>query len=271
MIRSVAAMLAIAFIVATPASAQVLPSETSASSQAEEPPARGAAFLSRFAFGAGIERIFAADDPRFEWDAKWGAELDLIDYGPGALTFGAAYEVLLGDEFREFDPNQGNYTLGGSASIDAGPVELAGVFHHVSRHLSDRPKRSAVDWNMMGGRVRTGFARGRTAVQGRMDIRGVVAKSFVDYEWEVDAEARALVRMTPRTALVGLGALRVVGVDGSRGRGNQHGWRADGAIRFDGSAAALELFAAVERRIDPYQLEFSTLTWLTTGFRLGSR
>jgi len=27
----------------------------------------------------------------------------------------------------------------------------------------------------------------------------------------------------------------------------------------------------VERRIDPYQLEFSTATWLAAGFRFSSR
>jgi len=30
---------------------------------------------------------------------------------------------------------------------------VAGVFHHLSRHLADRAKRPPVDWNMFGGRV----------------------------------------------------------------------------------------------------------------------
>ena len=38
----------------------------------------------------------------------------------------------------------------------------------------------------------------------------------------------------------------------------------------EGRGAALELFVAAERLIDPYQLEFSTATWLTAGFRLSS-
>jgi hypothetical protein len=33
----------------------------------------------------------------------------------------------------------------------------------------------------------------------------------------------------------------------------------------------VDLFVATERRIDPYQLEFSTATWVTTGFRISSR
>src|SRR3970040_263800 len=121
---SVAMALTMALMTAMPAAAQT------ASNQATPPQTGGPDFLSRFAFHVGIEHLFD-DDPRFEWDAHWGAELDLIDYGPGALIFVAAYQTILGDEFREFDPNQGNYTLGGSASVQAGVVEVAGVFHHV--------------------------------------------------------------------------------------------------------------------------------------------
>jgi hypothetical protein len=230
----------------------------------------GVEFLSRFDFHVGVEHL-SSDDPRFEWDAHWGAELDFIDYGLGALTYYATYQTILGDEFREFDPNQGNYTLGSSASVRAGSVELAGVFHHVSRHLGDRPKRFAIDWNMIGARVRRAGVHGRTNLLAQVDVRGVIAKSFVDYEWEAEGHGRAQVRLTPRVALVALGAVRVVGVDDSRGRGTQYGWRSDGGVRFEGGAAALELFVAGERRVDPYQLEFSTATWFTTGFRLGRR
>jgi hypothetical protein len=227
-------------------------------------------FLSRFDFHVGIEHL-SSNDPRFEWDGHWGAELDFIDYGRGALTYYATYQTILGDEFREFDPNQGNYTLGASASLRTGRAEIAGVFHHVSRHLGDRPKRFAIDWNMIGGRVRSTGVRGRAALVAQVDVRRVIARSYVDYEWEAEGHGRAQVRLTPRLALVAIGALRAVGVDGSQGRGTQYGWRTDGGIRFEGGAAALELFVAGERRIDPYQLEFSTATWLTTGFRLFRR
>jgi hypothetical protein len=261
--RSVVVVLAI-LCAASPALAQT--------DSAQVPQAQDGSldFLSRFDFYVGIEYL-VSDDPRFEWDAHWGAELDLIDYGRGAMTFVADYQTIVGDEFREFDPNQGNYMLGGSASVRAGAFEVASVFHHVSRHLSDRPKRLPVDWNMIGGRMRSGFVHGRTQVRAQVDIRGVLEKSFVDYEWETDAGARAQLRLTPRVALAATGGFRVVGVDGSRNRGNQFGWRAEGAVRLDGRAAALELFVAGERRIDPYQLEFSTATWLTTGFRLVSQ
>jgi hypothetical protein len=161
--------------------------------------------------------------------------------------------------------------LEGSGSVRLGATELAGVFHHVSRHLSDRPKRFPVDWNMIGGRVLRSIDRGRTQLRTRADLRTVIQHTYVDYEWELDSEAAARVRVRPRVAIVALGQLRVLGVDGSRGRDTQYGVRGEGGVRLDGSAAALELFVAAERRIDPYQLEFSTTSWLSAGFRLTTR
>jgi hypothetical protein len=227
-------------------------------------------FLSRFDFWVALEHL-SHDDPRYVWDAKWAAELDLVDYGAGRAIFAAEYQTTIGEEFRFFDPNQGNYMLEGSGSLRLKGVEVAGVFHHVSRHLSDRFKRFPVDWNMVGGRLLVSAERGRTQVRGRADLRTVIQHTYVDYEWELDTEATARVRLRPRAAVVALGQLRVIGVDGSRGRDTQYGVRGEGGVRLDGSAAALELFVAAERRIDPYQLEFSTATWLSAGFRLTSR
>ena len=65
--------------------------------------------------------------------------------------------------------------------------------------------------------------------------------------------------------------MRVLGTDGSRARGTQTGFRGEGGVRLTGTAGAVELFAAFERRVDPYQLQFSTASWLITGFRLVSR
>ena len=236
---------------------------------AQGSPPTSVAFFSRFDFHVSMEHL-VSEEPRFVWDAHFGGELDMIDYGAGRATFVANYETILGSEFRAFDPNQGNYILEGSISRRTGAVEAAGVFHHVSRHLSDRPKRFPVDWNMVGGRIGGSTARGRTALRGRVDARGVIQSSYVDYRWEVESDAAARVTLRPRIALVTSGAVRVLGVDGSRDRGTQYGYRGEGGVRLDGRGAALELFVAAERRIDPYQLEFSTATWMTLGFRISS-
>lgn len=260
MIRQAALTMALA-VISIPATAQT-------GDQASSPPR--IEFFRRAIFQMGAEHL-SGEDQRFIWDANFGGEIDLVDYGVGRGTFVANYQVLLGDELREFDPNQGNYILEGSASRRFPGVEVAGVFYHQSRHLSDRPKEEAIDWNMLGARIRGDGAVGAARLDARADLRGVLKKSFVDYRWEIDARLRSDVPIRPRVGVIAGAGLRVIGVDGSAGRGTQTGFRAEGGVRIEGPAGAVELFLAGERRIDPYQLEFGTATWSTFGFRLLSR
>jgi hypothetical protein len=234
------------------------------------PAAAQTAFFSRSAFHLSAEHLSSEDD-RFVWDAEFGGEIDLVDYGAGRVTLLANYEAILGEEFRAFDPNQGNYTLGAVASARVGPVELSALFHHVSRHLSDRFKREPVDWNMIGARIVGEARNGRMTISSRGDVRGVLRKSTVDYRWEVDGGLAAHYAVAPRVAVHSRVGLRLVGVDGSQARGTQTGFRVEGGAGFSGEAGALEVFVAFERRIDPHPLEFGTATWPTVGFRLLSR
>jgi hypothetical protein len=226
--------------------------------------------LPRSAFHLSAEYL-SDEDIMFVWDTNFGGELDVIGYGNGRATFVANYQAILGDEFRHFDPNQGNYVLAGSASLRTNGVEVAGVFYHQSRHLADRANRVAVAWNMMGGRVQRTSTIGRTRLDTRVDLRGVVAKSFVDYSWETEGAVRSDVQIRPGIGLLFNGTLRYLGVDGSQNRGNQTGFRAEAGVRFAGRSGAMEFFLAGERRIDPYPLEFGTASWVTLGFRLLSR
>ncbi len=139
----------------------------------------------------------SGDDVMFVWDTNFGGELDVIDYRTGRATFVANYQAILGDEFRHFDPNQGNYILSGSASLRMMRVELAGVFYHQSRHLADRANSVPVAWNMMGGRVQRAFTAGDARLDARVDVRGVVQKSFVDYSWEIDSGCAPTCRFAP--------------------------------------------------------------------------
>ena len=228
-------------------------------------------FLPRAAFLMGAQHLGGIDDERFRWDADFGGELDLVDYTRGRLIFAANYEAILGEELQKFDPNQGNYMLEGALSARLKQFEAALVFHHLSRHLGDRPKDEPVDWNMLGGRIDRAFLAGATYVDLQGDLRWTVQKSFVDYDWELDTHVRADRLLKPGLGVLAAGGVRYVGVDGSAGRGNQTGYRAEGGFRFEGGGGAIELFVGVERRIDPYPLEFDTATWMTAGFRLMSR
>lgn len=231
----------------------------------------GVSFLTRGAFHLNAEHLSGIDDERFRWDTNFGGDLDFVDYTIGRLTFAANYQAILGEELWAFDPNQGNYLLEGALSARLKQVEGWLVFHHMSRHLSDRAKDEPVDWNMLGGRATHAFLVGSTFVEARGDLRWTVQRSYVDYVWELDTDARADHLLRPGFGLFAGGGVRYLGVDDTRERGNQVGYRAEGGVRLEGSGAAVELFIAGERRIDPYPLEFGTATWFSAGFRLMSR
>jgi hypothetical protein len=235
-----------------------------------DPPSPRIEFLPRSVFHMSAEHL-SGDDVMFVWDTNFGGELDVIDYRTGRATFVANYQAILGDEFRHFDPNQGNYILSGSASLRAMRVELAGVFYHQSRHLADRANTLPVAWNMVGGRVQRAFTVDDVRMEARVDVRGVVQKSFVDYSWEIDSGVRSDMQIRNGIGLFVTGDLRLLGVDGTQNRGNQTGFRLEGGFRAEGRAGVMEFFFAGERRVDPYPLEFGTANWVTVGFRLLSR
>ena len=211
------------------------------------------------------------DSPRYSWDANYGGELGLVAVGRTQLTFVANYQAGLGDEFHPFDPNQGNYTIDGVLSTRVKGVYVAGVFHHLSRHLADRPKRPPVDWNMIGGRVGTIFTRAGTEIEARFDVLGAILKTNVDYDWEMHAGVRVHHRVYGTLGLIGGAMLREVGTNGLGSRGNQTGGRGEGGLRVSGKAATIELYGAVERVIDPYPTEFGTTSYASVGMRLLTR
>src|SRR4029077_3132646 len=108
-------------------------------------------------------------------------DLDVVDYVKGRTSISADYEAVLGDEFRPFDPNQAYYTLEASSSYRIGPAEVAAVFHHVSRHLSDRPKREPIAWNVLGVRALGSAVIHGIDMGGRASAGSIFQNSFVDY------------------------------------------------------------------------------------------
>ena len=226
-------------------------------------------FFPRFDFHLGADHL-SIGEPRFVWDTNFGGDLDFVDYGRGRTTFAANYEAVLGDEVRRFDPNQGNYLLDLSSSVRGRGVEVAALFHHTSRHVSDRFKRDPLDWNMLGASVRRDLRRGSMQVLAQGDVLGTLLKSNVDYNWEANGSVRVRVPLRPRIVAISEGRVRLVGVDGSRNRDMQHGARGEAGLRFEGQGGAIELVVAAERRIDAYPLEISAMSWFSAGFRFVS-
>jgi hypothetical protein len=107
-------------------------------------------------------------------------------------------------------------------------------------------------------------------VVARSDAKWVTKASFVDYNWEIANDIRTVYAVGSDVGMFLGGTVDVIGTQASS-RGTQTGVRVEGGVRLAGSQAAVELYVAGERRIDPYPLEFDTASWLSMGFRFVSR
>jgi hypothetical protein len=249
-------LAAVLLLIATPARAQ---------------DARKTEFMSRYDFYITMAKL-SSPDRRFDWNGRVGGDMDLVDYVKGRTSLFAEYEVVMGDELRKFDPNQGNYTFDGSTSWRIRGTEVAGVFHHVSRHLSDRPKTEAVDMNSVEGWVLRQFTAGSGVIDVRAGAGKVIQRSFLDYTWRTHAKITALRPITQTVQLFGHGAIETFGTDRAiAGRGAQTGGRLEGGLRLAGKQGAIELFGGWEHVIDAYPLERTGRSWAFAGFRLTSK
>jgi len=230
----------------------------------------GMEFMSRTDLRLGAAAL-SSDDQRFKWDTHFGGDIDVLDYVHGRVRVVADYQAMLGDEFRPFDPNQGNYVLEPSASMRVGGFEIAGVFHHESRHLSDRIKKFSIDWNVLGGRVLKRADTEKMTLEVEAGFGGVVRHTFTDYKWVGDTDVLVRRQLSDRMAVYVRGTFVVYGVDGTVPRDNQTGGRGEIGLRLTGPAGAVELFAGGERVVDAYPLDRVPQEWPFAGFRLVSR
>jgi hypothetical protein len=214
----------------------------------------------------------ALADERFSWDTHFGGSLDLLDVVAGRAGAAIDFQAVEGSEYRPFDPNQGNYTLEAFAMVRAGGGEIGGIFHHVSRHLSDRPKRAAIAWNELGARLLRRISVGPTTVDVDLEGGRTIQHSFVDYTWL--GEVNVLVRhpLNEHVSVFGLAAGQFFAVDEElAGRGTQTGGLVEAGVRLYGRGAIIEIFAGYENRVDAYPLDRVPHHWGLTGLRLLSR
>ena len=108
-------------------------------------------FLSRYDFHLSAAGLGSDDHARFMWDTHWGGDFDLVDYVNGRLSFLVDYQAVLGNEFRPFDPNQGNYTLEVSGSVRLGRTELVGVLPPRLAAPERSAEASAIAMNVLEG------------------------------------------------------------------------------------------------------------------------
>lgn len=266
LIRHAAAAACLLVMFATAAWAQQ-PDQPTATPAPDKPE-----FLSRADYQLSASAL-AIDDVRFSWDTHWGGSLDVVDYVRGRTGIYVDYEAVLGDEFRIFDPNQGNYTLETFASGRVNDTtEIVGIFHHVSRHLSDRPKRFAIAWNLLGARVLKQLSFAGSTLD--VDVEGgrIVQHSYVDYSWIGELHLQLRRPINGHVAVFGRAMGQWVGVNGEvPDRGRQAGGFGEVGVRLKGTAATMELFAGVERRVDADPLDRQPRQWALAGFRLVRR
>ena len=240
----------------------------SAFAQEPKPAPQTIEYFSRYNFHMSGMSL-SSDDPRFAWDAHFGADVDALDYVVGRMSFLMDYEAVMGSELRPFDPNQGNYTLEGSLSYRFGGVEVAALMHHVSRHLGDREKEFAIAWNTLGARVLKQATFDGTAVEATADLAWIGQRSYVDYQWIGNAAVDLRRPVWPHTVVYGRGAGQLVGINSSVStRPTQVGGVLEGGVRLAGTDGVVELFVGFERRIDADPLDFQAQQWMTVGFRL---
>lgn len=239
--------------------------------EATEPSSERAVFLPSYDYHLNFQWL-AIDDIRFTWQADFGGEVGLVDYGAGQVTVSANFETILGGELRAFDPNQDSYTLEVSASMGLGPYELVGVFHHVSRHLSDRSKAFAIEWNMAGLQLFRSTDVGRLHLDGSGRAYFTTQRSLVDYRGEFGGTLAGRYERSAHVAAIASGSVIVRTVDPSVfQRDTRVGGRGEVGIRLTGGAGALEFFVAREARIDADPLDLTTRSWTSIGFRLLSK
>jgi hypothetical protein len=215
---------------------------------------------------------FINGDPRFAFDGRLVADIDLVNYGVGRSNLIVDYEAIISHERRYFDLEAGNYVLEGSSSVHAGRVEISGVFHHESRHLVDRENAGTISWNVTGVRVARRFAVGGATIDTALDLGKVTQPAFVDYTWTSNLRIAARRPLARRAEAFGVINGDLVGVDRAKyGRERQCGARFEGGVRVVGTTGGLDLFAAYERRTDGFPTGLTRVRDVELGLRIATR
>jgi hypothetical protein len=227
--------------------------------------------LTRSAFSVTIAGM-ETNDPRFSLTEHGRADLDLIGYRRGRINFFIDTELVMGSERRAFDLNQANIVFETSASYRVGAIDIAGVLHHVSRHVVDREFDRVPAWHTVGARIARALVTPKSAVDFSAEYGRVVQHTFVDYTWTSQLTLRVDRALRARVHIAAAGSAGWVGVDRTvLGRDRRYGARAEGGLRLLGQRAAFDLFTAHERRVDGYPTSRDASSWLELGFRLGTR
>jgi hypothetical protein len=227
-------------------------------------------FLSRSAFSVSLAGM-QDDDPRFSFVQRGRADLDLFSYGKGRVNLLIDTELVMGSERRTFDLNHANVMFQMSSSGRLGPIDVAALVHHVSRHVVDREFDRVPAWHTVGARATHLFLTRHSTIDITFEYHRVVQHTFVDYTWTNQVTIRLDRTLQPGAHVFASGQGGLVGVDRAvLNRGRQAGVRAEGGVHLSAERGVVDLFGAYERRVDGYPTSRQPSSWFEFGFRLGT-
>lgn len=228
-------------------------------------------FLSRSAFFVSLSGM-QTDDPRFSSVQRSRADLDLFGSHKGRVNLLIDTELVMGSERRAFDLNHANVIFETSGSYRVGQIDVAAVVHHDSRHVVDREFDGVPAWYTVGARVGRLFLARQSTIDVSLEYGRVVQRTFVDYTWTSQVTIRLDRTLRPGAHIIARGSGGLVGVDRAvLNRDRQAGARAEAGVHLVAERAAVDLFAAYERRVDGYPISREPASWFELGFTLGTR
>ncbi len=229
------------------------------------PAAEAADFLPAVSLHLEAAR-YAPVETDLHWTTTMGGGADLVGIGGFRGYIVGDVETLIGNTRRAFDASQANYTLETGGRWRVGRVLVNPFFHHVSRHLIDREKAAAVDWNILGARAETDLGRVRVGAS----VGHTTLASLVGYRWELIGHGEVEAFRRARVAGYGAARARLVTIDPDPElrRGDFIDWAIEGGVRFPHDHRVLEAFAAYERRNDVYLVVPGALDRALFGARI---
>ncbi len=231
---------------------------------------RSRGFLTAFRTNVDIAHLSGADaDERFNWDADLSVDIDIVDAGFFRGSLFVDIETIIGSQTRNVDPNQNNYTADMSAFLRLPHGELMTTFHHVSRHLSDRATARSISWNMVGVGYGHRFSLGRFDLDANGRALWTVERAGVDYDAQFDGQVRLTLPLSERYALTASAGGVAVQIDPQEsGRDGRTGGQVEGGLRIATGVTTVDLFVALEQRIDAIPGSEDLARWTQLGIRL---
>ena len=207
-------------------------------------------------------------EPNRPFDVTLSGALDLVDVREVHVPFGFVVAAAFDD--RRY-PQHVDYSYEFAPAVRVGPVEIAALLFHTSRHLHDVSSSGPVSWNRLGLRLAHAAVGGRWHLRWNVDGTTYLAwpGHYVDYRWDVSGTGRATYGASNRTAPYVDGTWEVLRCQPQvAGRKWAVGARVEAGLALAFGTGRVDAFVAWDRRIDPTPYSRQTRAFFAFGARL---